>query len=80
VPTPFISQYSLSSDDEYLIIATDGVWDGASIEEIAEMLSSKKSKKVQAISNRVTNASLIGMANRELSDKITNIMVKFNIE
>ncbi len=75
---PFISTFEISSSVQFLLLGSDGIWDGVSVQEVGELLAPLSGKKIQALSNRITNASLRGLGTKNLMDNTTNIIVKFS--
>jgi serine/threonine protein phosphatase PrpC len=71
--TPECSTVELSSRDKYLILATDGLWDGISSEEVQGICS--KSSSVTDCSERLLKAGLAGLQKNQIDDNITNIVI-----
>lgn len=70
---PDVSTTNIESDDFYLILGTDGVWDGISIDEAVNCLDLKLSPK--ELSKRILDAGLKGLSKNQIDDNITNVVV-----
>ena len=68
---PHILKYDIDFDDKYIIIASDGVWDALSEEEI--FLFSKKGKNSKELCDIIVNNSLV-----KSMDNISCFVIKLN--
>ena len=75
---PEVTEVDLGPTDRYLVLATDGVWDGLSLEEVSEIL--KNAPDAEGASKAITAGSLAGMERLHLDDNTTNIVVRFKHE
>lgn len=76
IPDPEISIHTLSANDKYLVLGTDGLWDGLEIPElIEEMQLLGGAVNADKVSSSLLKKSLEGMAKRFLDDNNTNIVV-----
>ncbi|KAJ3129955.1 hypothetical protein HK098_007221 [Nowakowskiella sp. JEL0407] len=70
---PDIKILDIIPNDKFLILATDGVWDGLSLKEVVNIIS-KESDPTKA-SEMITKHSLEGMDKNNIDDNTTNIVV-----
>lgn len=71
--SPDVKVIELTPSEAFLVLGTDGVWDGVSVDEVLEIVS--KQTDPVAVSKRLTECSLIGMDRQHLDDNTTNIVV-----
>lgn len=78
VSTPHISERTLGSDDSFLILACDGLWDVATDEQAVEIVMeslSKHRQDVQAASRALVNYAL----RSDSRDNISVMVIKFRL-
>ncbi|KAJ3043746.1 hypothetical protein HDV00_004152 [Rhizophlyctis rosea] len=75
---PDVSVVELGPKDKYLVLATDGVWDGLSMEEVTDIL--RDDPEAEPASKEICSGSLAGMDRLHLDDNTTNIVVRFKYE
>ncbi|KND03002.1 uncharacterized protein SPPG_08981 [Spizellomyces punctatus DAOM BR117] len=73
---PDVTVRDIIPTDAFLVLATDGVWDGVSLEEVLVIVS--KETDPLAASRQITQSSLAGMDRQQLDDNTTNIVVYIN--
>ena len=73
VCTPDCSTLELKATDKYIILATDGLWDGISIEEAAGVCS--KASDMTDCSDKLLQAGLAGLQKNQIDDNISNIVI-----
>ncbi|KAK6915140.1 PPM-type phosphatase-like domain [Dillenia turbinata] len=72
-------EVELSDDDEFLVIACDGIWDCMSSQELVDYVSDqlKTETKLSAICERVFDRGIAPSAGGEGCDNMTMILVQF---
>ncbi|TPX57766.1 hypothetical protein PhCBS80983_g03587 [Powellomyces hirtus] len=75
---PEVAIIQLTAADRFLIMGTDGVWDGVTYEEILDAVATCPDPA--DASKRITEASLAGMDKQNLDDNTTNIVIYFRWE
>jgi serine/threonine protein phosphatase PrpC len=70
---PDIANFILTPEDKYIVLGTDGVFDGISNNQVLDIVS--KAKTAKSACKEITKASLEGMNKQNLDDNTTNICV-----
>ncbi|KAI8821832.1 phosphatase 2C-like domain-containing protein [Fimicolochytrium jonesii] len=73
---PEVDVVTLTPSDRFLVMATDGVWDGVTDDDIIKAVSSNAD--ATSASNYITQASLAGLDRLSLDDNTTNIVLYFS--
>lgn len=68
--------HTISPDDSFLILASDGVWDGLTTAEVVDIVRANLEDPAKA-SRLLTKKSITGMKKRQMDDNSTNIVVFF---
>lgn len=77
IPDPDVTRFELSDDDEFLVIASDGLWDGINGEEMISIV--KKTVNEQGCSQVCKTLCEIGIE-KKTNDNVTVIVLFFNNE
>jgi len=73
ISTPFFSKWTLTRDDYFIIIASDGLWDFMSFEDVATFIRSRiLTVDCQKICDELVNLATVAPA----ADNVTIILVK----
>jgi serine/threonine protein phosphatase PrpC len=70
---PEVFILTADSDDVYLLLASDGLWDGLSLAEAAEILS--KGESVTDAASSLTQRALKNLQIQQIDDNITALLV-----
>lgn len=70
---PEVTTLKLSKEDKYLVLASDGLWDGLSIEETVKCIAECKDSADCALV--LMKAGLEGLNCKQIDDNITHIVV-----
>lgn len=73
---PEITTHTITPNDAFIVLASDGVWDGTSTERVVELVS-KNVKDPEKASKSITENSLKGLNDSALDDNTTNIVLIF---
>ena len=78
---PSVASFTLDESIKYIILATDGLWDGISIEECASIISAtaieeRDASKCAAV---LLQKGLEGLATRKIDDNLTHIVCSYPI-
>lgn len=78
---PSVTSFTLDESIKYIILATDGLWDGISIEECASIISAtaiqeRDASKCAAV---LLQKGLEGLATRKIDDNLTHIVCIYPI-
>jgi len=74
ISKPDISIIDIDEKLKFCVLATDGVWDGLSNDEVVEIVNANKDDPQKA-SEQVTQGSLDGMDKLQIDDNTTNVCV-----
>ena len=74
ISKPDISIIDIDDKLKFCVLATDGVWDGLSNEEVVEIVNANIDDPQKA-SEQVTQGSLDGMDKLQIDDNTTNVCV-----
>ena len=74
ISKPDISIMDVDDKLKFFVLATDGVWDGLSNEEVVEIVYANMDDPQRA-SEQVTQGSLDGMDKLQIDDNTTNVCV-----
>ncbi|KAI9204149.1 phosphatase 2C-like domain-containing protein [Polychytrium aggregatum] len=77
VSEPEVICTQISQHDHFLVLGTDGVFDGLTIAEAVAIIKNHH-KDPQKASEAITKESLIGMDRNQMDDNTTNIVISFN--
>jgi len=73
---PSVGIYKLTRADLFMVLATDGVWDGLTNMQVLQIIACLSDKPVQTISEHLTRASLEALEKERVDDNTTNIVIK----
>lgn len=76
--TPGVQTIKLTPEDRYVVLATDGVWDGIELDEAVKCLSVCSS--ANECSQTLNKAGLDGLKRKHIDDNLTNIVIALNIK
>ncbi|ORX91523.1 protein serine/threonine phosphatase 2C [Basidiobolus meristosporus CBS 931.73] len=74
---PDIKIYDVQPEDKFLILATDGVWQGVTNQEAVELVNQYGPSQAQEATTHLTNFSLEAQRKADFDDNTTNICVFF---
>ncbi|KAJ3179623.1 hypothetical protein HDU87_002829 [Geranomyces variabilis] len=77
---PDVAVIKLESSDKFLVMGTDGVWDGVSDADVLSCIRAHYPRAPEEASKAITAASLAGLDRLNLDDNTTNVVVFFNWE
>ncbi|KAI8809788.1 phosphatase 2C-like domain-containing protein [Cladochytrium replicatum] len=72
---PDVRFFDITRNDKFLVLGTDGLWDGLAVQAVVEIVS--KHTDAGKASEHLTKASLEGMDRQCLDDNTTNVVVRF---
>ncbi|KAI8900669.1 phosphatase 2C-like domain-containing protein [Globomyces pollinis-pini] len=73
---PDVNVIELGENDKYLLLATDGLWDGLNMEEMLKCI--RVNETPDQISHRLIKAGLKGLRAKQIDDNITNVVIGLN--
>ncbi|KAJ2998747.1 hypothetical protein HDV02_004094 [Globomyces sp. JEL0801] len=73
---PDVNVIELGENDKYLLLATDGLWDGLNMEEMLKCIRANETP--DQISHRLIKAGLKGLRAKQIDDNITNVVIGLN--
>jgi len=78
IATPDIREYEINGEDEFAILACDGLWDVLSHQEVVDYVHTayKKTKDLQLTTEQLVQEAL----SRGSSDNITALVVMINFK
>jgi serine/threonine protein phosphatase PrpC len=74
ISTPFVSKHLITESDQYIIMASDGVWDVIKDEDLINIFSNNSSLDTQQLASLIVSTSL----ELESKDNISCILIKLN--
>ena len=74
IAEPEVSSITLSDQDKYLVLATDGLFDALSLEEITACLS--KCVHVDEMAGELMKTGLEGLNLKQIDDNVTSIVIQ----
>jgi serine/threonine protein phosphatase PrpC len=75
---PFVKVYKLEAQDFFLILGSDGLWDGIGIQEACAVVLPYLEMDVSLASTILNDAGLAGLDKIQVDDNITNIIVRLS--
>jgi serine/threonine protein phosphatase PrpC len=75
---PDVMVYTLTPNDCYLLIATDGVWDGMSSQEaitLVEQFAMTHQANASEASKHLNREALAALDRRQIDDNVSNVCV-----
>ena len=70
---PEVRHVRLEGDDRYILLATDGLWDGITVEQASILISAMPTAKEAA--TKLTSKALKGLEKVQISDNITTLVI-----
>jgi protein phosphatase 1L len=71
---PDVFIVNIEDDDEYLVVGSDGLWDGISIEEAATILSNNFT--LEDAAKCLTSTAIKNLNTIQIDDNVTTLIVK----
>lgn len=73
ISEPEVSVTQLNMNDKYILLGTDGLWDGITIEEAVRCF--KNGKTAANLADDLIKAGLQGLEQNQIDDNITVVVV-----
>lgn len=70
---PYVATFTLEADDRYIVLATDGVWDGISLEQVGTCLAAVHDAADAA--HQVNALAYEHLQLKYIDDNITSVVI-----
>jgi serine/threonine protein phosphatase PrpC len=73
ISEPDVCTIQLQNSHRFIVLASDGMWDAISLQEVADLCS--KSQSAVDCSANLLKASLKGLQEKQIDDNVCNVVV-----